>query len=85
MDKVISARVSEAVAFQIDSLSKRLAISKKRVLEEAIEAYAKDIEKASQEDVFQQTCGAWKRSETAEETQGSIRKRFRDSMERYRK
>ena len=40
MDKVISTRVDESVAFEIENLSKSLRIPKKKVIENAIRAYA---------------------------------------------
>jgi predicted DNA-binding protein len=83
MDKVISSRVSESVAHQIEVLSKRLRIPKKKVIEEAILAYARQTERDGDLDVFVQTSGAWKRRESTGKTVEKARKAFRDSMTRY--
>lgn len=83
MDKVISSRVSEAVAHQIELVSKRLRISKKKVIEEAVLAYARQTAREGDPDVFAQTSGAWKRRESAATTVKRVRKTFRDSMKRY--
>ena len=85
MDKVISSRVSESVAHQIEMLSKRLRIPKKKVIEEAILAYAKQTSKDEDLDVFAQTSGAWKRRESIAKTVEKARRVFRDSMTRYSK
>jgi len=85
MDKIISSRVSEAVAHQIELLSKRLGMSKKKVIEEAVLAYARQAGKAREMDVFEQTCGAWNRDEAPEDTVEQVRKAFRESMERNSK
>jgi len=85
MDKVISSRVSESVAHQIEVLSKRLRIPKKKVIEEAILAYARQTGKDDDLDVFAQTSGAWKRRESTAKTVERARKAFRDSMTRYSK
>ncbi len=85
MDKVISSRVSESVAHQIEVLSKRLRIPKKKVIEEAILAYARQTGKDDDLDVFAQTSGAWKRREPTGNTVKRARKAFRDSMMRHSK
>lgn len=83
MDKVISSRVSEAVAHQIELISKRLKISKKKVIEEAVLAYAKQTAREGDLDVFARTSGAWKRQESPATTVKKARKAFQDSMKRH--
>jgi len=83
VDKVISSRVSESVAHQIELLSKRLRIPKKKVIEEAILAYARETGEDGDADVFTQTSGAWRRGESTSKTVKRARKAFRDSMMRY--
>jgi hypothetical protein len=85
VDKVISSRVSESVAHQIEVLAKRLRIPKKRVIEEAILAYARQTAREDDLDVFAQTSGAWKRRESPEKTVKRARKAFRESMTRHTK
>jgi hypothetical protein len=82
MDKIFSARLDESVIQQIGNLSRQLKVSKKRVLEEAVENYAEKIGGESGADVFEQTFGAWKRPETADKTARKTRAAFERSMKR---
>jgi hypothetical protein len=84
MDKILSARVNEAVILRIGSLARRLKTSKKRILENAVELYAETIEADSKSDVFQKTSGAWKRREPVEQTVRDVRTEFNQSMKRRR-
>ena len=84
MDRVLSARVDEAVLRRIGSLARRLGTSKKSVIENAIRAYADEIDRRQCKDVFEQTSGAWRRKEPANQIVNGAGKRFRDSMERGR-
>ena len=59
MDKVLSARVDEFVVRQIGELAHRLHTSKKRIIEKAIEQFAKTVESEGEDDVLARTCGAW--------------------------
>jgi hypothetical protein len=83
VDKVISSRVSEAVAHQIELLSRKLRIPKKRVIEQAILAYARQTAQEDDLDVFARTSGAWKRRGSPAATVKKSRKAFRDSMKRH--
>lgn len=80
MDRIISARIDRAAADRIDSLARRLHTSKKRVLERAIALYAAQVDQEGEYDVFEQTCGAWAREDSAAELVETARKAFRDSM-----
>lgn len=82
MDKILSARLDESAITQIGTLARSLRTSKKAVIERAIELYAAHVSQAQQVDVFEQTCGAWTREESAKETVEAARKAFRDSMHR---
>ena len=83
MDKIISARVDETVANHIGSLARRLHTSKKNIIERAIELYAAQINREQKFDVFEQTFGAWRRTESAEQLVEVSRKAFKDSMRRH--
>ena len=85
MDKVLSARVEESVVNRIGSLARRLRTSKKKVIENAIAAYAANVEKEQSTDVFQETCGAWHRKESAVELVRTARRASNDSMMRHRR
>ncbi len=84
MDRILSARVDESVVSRIGSLARRLRTSKKKIIESAIERYAAEVDKEQEFDIFEHTCGAWKRKGPAGETVGEVRKAFRDSMKRHR-
>ena len=83
MDKILSARVDESVVNRIGSLARRLRTSKKKIIETAIEVYATQIDAAQDFDVFEHTCGAWRRKESHRETMVKVRKAFQRSMERH--
>jgi predicted transcriptional regulator len=84
MDKILSARVEESVVNRIGWLARRLHTSKKKVIESAIEAYASKVDKEQALDVFQETCGAWRRGESPAHLVETARKAFRNSMQRRR-
>ncbi len=83
MDKILSARVDESVVNHIGLLARRLRTSKKKIIESAIERYASQIEKEQDFDVFEHTCGAWHRKDSAANTVIKVRKAFRDSIKRH--
>jgi predicted transcriptional regulator len=84
MDKILSARVNESIIQRIGSLARRLHTSKKNIIEIAVNNYADQIDREHQFDVFEQTCGAWRRKESAGRIAEKARRAFRQSMERYR-
>lgn len=77
MDRIFSVRIDESAADRIGTLARRLDISKKTVIERAIEMYAAHVDEAQHFDVFEQTCGAWSRKESAEQIEEAARKTFR--------
>jgi uncharacterized protein (DUF2235 family) len=85
MDKIMSARVDEAVIRRIGMLAKQLNMSKKAVIESAIQKYAQQVEQDENFDILTRTCGSWKRDESAEETVRNIKATMRQSQERYKK
>ncbi|MHB8764567.1 MAG: ribbon-helix-helix protein, CopG family [Deferrisomatales bacterium] len=58
MDKVLSARVDEAVLRRLGMLAEALGTTKKDVLERAIRTFSERLEQEQVLDVFLQTCGA---------------------------
>jgi len=74
----------ESVVNRIGWLARRLHTSKKKVIESAIEAYASRIGKEQELDVFQETCGVWRRRESPTHLVKTGRKAFRNSMHRRR-
>ncbi len=83
MDKILSARVDEAILQKISLIASELKTSKKSVIENAIQEYAKKIEDESKIDPLELTLGAWKRDESADETVISIKRKFTQSMKRH--
>ena len=82
MDKVLSARVDEAVLNRMGAIARRLGLSKKKILENAVNLYANQVEAEQQRDFFAETMGAWQRKASPAETVESARKAFRKSMGR---
>ena len=83
MDKVLSARVDESVLRQLGALSRKLGVTKKAVIERAIEMYADHVEHDL--DPLDQTLGAWQRDESPSETVDRAREAFRRSMNRHQR
>ena len=83
MDKILSARVDEKVLNKISFLAERLHLTKKKVIEGAVQLYAQKMESAVDMNVFAQTSGAWKRSESISQTVNHAKSAFRKSMERH--
>lgn len=85
MDKVFSARVDESVVGRINHLARQLHSTKKQVIERAVELFARQVESERKTDVLEQSFGAWKREDSAQETVETARAAFRKSMERARR
>jgi hypothetical protein len=74
MDKVLSTRLNEKAIAELTFATKKLGITKKQFLEEAIALRAKDTRLEEWRRILRETAGAWKRDETAEETIANIRR-----------
>jgi len=83
MDRILSARIDDAVYRKIGALSVKMHTSKKSIIEQAISHFERQSELAASTTVFDQTCGIWKRDESPDKTVERIRGQFRDSMNRY--
>jgi len=84
MDKILSARVDEMILNKISFLAQKLHVSKKKVIEEAVQLYAQKMEAAGDMNVFVQTSGAWKRKGPIGQTVAHAKSAFRKSVERHR-
>ena len=82
MDRIFSARINDSIAMKINELSLKMHVSKKSVIEKAIDLLMQNFQKNSDSDVFDETCGAWKRDESPDETVSRIRNAFKESMRR---
>jgi len=75
MDKVLSARLDERVIEELDFATKKLRMTKKQFLEEAIHLRAKETRIEETLRIIDASFGAWKREdETIDETLANIRK-----------
>jgi predicted DNA-binding protein len=83
VDKIFSARLDESVLQKMDRVTSRLGLTKKKFLEEAILGRVEEIQQAYGTDVWDETCGAWKRKEAPDQIRKTIRKEFEKSMRRH--
>jgi len=83
MDKVLSARVDEAIIQQIGMLANELKTTKKAIIEAAIRQYSEQTGLEKKIDIFDKTCGSWKRSETVGESIANARSAFNSAMQRH--
>jgi hypothetical protein len=81
VERIFSARLDEAALDEMERVTRRLKITKRRFLEEAIHLRARQ-EDASGSDVWSETVGAWKRREKPETTIRNAREVFRRSFTR---
>jgi hypothetical protein len=84
MDRVLSARIDEAVLDELERTSRRLRMTKKQFLEEAIRLRAANAPGAAREDVWEATCGAWQRRESPAATVRRARRAFESAIQRHR-
>jgi hypothetical protein len=83
LDKVVSARIDEAVVDEMERVTHQLGLTKKQFLEDAILGRARELSAKEMEDVWSATLGAWSRTEKAETTLRRGRKAFSDSFRRH--
>ena len=83
MDKILSARLDEAVVDELERACKKLGTTKKQFLEEAIRQRAATLS-GDGPDVWAETCGAWVRREAPETTIRRARRAVERSMTRHR-
>ena len=83
MQKIFSTRLEEATLNEMERATRRLGISKRQFLEEAIQLRAEQMSRDDGGDVWSQTLGAWRQSERADTTIRRARGQFRRSFERH--
>jgi hypothetical protein len=83
MDKVFSTRLDEATLDELNRVTRRLGVTKRQFLQEAIRLRARQSDAAGHADVWAETLGAWPRREDAPATIRRIRKQFRQSFQRH--
>jgi hypothetical protein len=82
MQKIFSARLDEAALDEMDRVTRRLRMSKRQFLEEAIHLRARTLTAEDSADVWSETLGAWRRPEQPETTIRRARQAFRRTFER---
>jgi predicted transcriptional regulator len=85
MDKILSARVDEAIIRRIGRIAQELQTTKKAVIEAAILSYAEKAGIQQRLDIFEETLGAWERLESPGETVKQVRRTFQESMIRHQR
>ena len=83
MQKIFSTRLDEATIDELDRVTRRLGISKRQFLEEAIQQHTRQVSKQGASDVWAETLGAWHRSERAETTVRRARRAFERGFARH--
>ena len=83
MQKVFSARLDESVLDEMERVTRRLKMTKRRFLEEAIHRQAKQLAGQEGSDVWGETLGAWRRRETPATTIQRAREAFRRTFDRH--
>ena len=83
MQKIFSTRLDEATLNDMDRVTRRLGISKRRFLEEAIQQRVRRLVSEQEADVWADTLGAWQREESAGTTIRRARRTFQRGFERH--
>ena len=84
MQKVFSTRLDEATLSEMERVTRKLGMSKRQFLEEAIRLRVERLSRDEQGDVWSETLGAWKRRESGVATIRRARGAFRHTFERRR-
>ena len=84
MDRILSARIDDAIYRKINDLAEKMHKSKKSVIETAVKLLGRQFEQDKDKDIFDETCGIWNRSESPGDTVSDIKAAFRQSMNRHR-
>ena len=82
MQKIFSARLDEAALDEMDRVTRKLRMSKRQFLEEAIHLRARGLSAEHGDDVWSETLGAWSRDEKPETTIRRVRQAFRRTFDR---
>ncbi len=82
MDKVFSTRMDAQLVTEIDRITKKLGIAKKRFIEEAVRMRL--AREDSKNDIWEETSGAWKGNEDAGTRHSEIRDQFERAFQRHR-
>ncbi len=85
MERIFSARLDEAALDEMERVTRRLKMTKRKFLEEAIHLRAKQLREGVGGDIWSETLGAWRRRERPETTISKSREEFQRAFERHRR
>ena len=85
MQKVFSTRLDEATLNEMERVTRRLRMSKRQFLEEAIRLRVEVLSRDEHGDVWGETLGAWQRPESGATTIRRARQAFRQSFQRHQR
>jgi hypothetical protein len=84
MQKIFSTRLEEATIDELNRTARRLRVSKRQFIEDAIQTRIRQVQhSAAGDDVWAETLGAWQRPEGAATTIRRARRAFTNSMARH--
>ncbi len=83
MDRIFSTRLDEGTLDELSRVTRKLGISKRQFLQDAIRLRAQQLSRRDDDDVWAETLGAWRRREGARSTIRRARQAFRQSFERH--
>src|SRR3989442_14323107 len=76
MDKIFSTRLDESVIVELERVTKRHGMTKKQLVEQAIQERARQLTVGESSSGWTETFGAWNRKETAAQTVNKTRNQF---------
>ena len=82
MDKIFSTRLDEGVVVELERITRRLGVTKKSFLENAIKAHVQRLSAEDEADVWTETSGAWRRRESPQRSVSAIRTVMRKNFNR---
>jgi hypothetical protein len=82
MQKMFSTRLDEAILNEMERVTRKLGMSKRQFLEEAIQLRVEQLSHDERSDVWSETLGAWPRREPGATTIRQARRAFRHAFER---
>jgi hypothetical protein len=82
MQKIFSTRLDEATLNEMERVTRKLGMSKRQFLEEAIQLRVERLSRDEHGDVWGETLGAWQRRESGATTIRRARRAFRHTFER---
>ena len=84
MQKLFSTRLEEATINEMDRVTRKLGISKRQFLEDAIQLHTRQLSRDTPgDDVWSETLGAWNRRERGETTVRRARRAFTRAFARH--